>query len=90
MKEHAADVFAEQREAQLGLVEEQGGASLNALLRDAGIADAAQDLTNAQARYLLSFHSLDAIRARIAQADRETSITGTSRADVSQMSLAFA
>ena len=52
-------------EAKFGL------SAFSAFLRQARIAQAPEELTNSQARYLLSFRSLDSIRARLApQHDR--------------------
>lgn len=66
-------------------------AALDSLLRETGIADRIQDLTNCQARYLLSFRSLDSLRARLPSRDRGCSFQAPRHPlEASQMTFAFA
>lgn len=64
--------------------------AFTALLRQTGIAARPADLTNSQARYLLAFGSLDAIRNRIAPQHRQFRFQTPRQDPVGQLTLAFA
>ena len=61
-----------------------------AFLRQAGVAQSPEDLTNCQARYLLSFGTLDAIRTRIAPQNHQIRFQTTRSASLAQLNFAFA
>ncbi len=61
-----------------------------ALLRQTGIAQTPEELTNCQARYLLSFGSLDAIRNRITPQHSQFRFQDSGPQTVGQLTLAFA
>jgi hypothetical protein len=58
-------------------------------LQQAGIAQAPEELTNCQARYLLAFRNLDSIRARIAPQDHQGRLEDARRASA-QLTFALA
>ena len=83
---------------EIGLTEETlhaletkfGMPAFTQFLQQAGIAQAPEELTNCQARYLLSFRNLDSIRNRIAPQDHPFRIEETRSVACGQMTLALA
>ena len=73
-----------------GLETKFGIANFTQFLRQHHIAQAPAELTNCQARYLLSFRNLDSIRNRIAPQHSQVSIEKTRSTSHRQMMLAFA
>lgn len=66
-------------------------AALETLLRETGVADYLSELTNCQARYLLSFRSLDTLRDRLLTRHHSHSLQATRHPlTTPQMTFAFA
>ena len=59
-------------------------------IRQAGIAQTPEELTNSQARYLLSFGKLDTIRARLSPQHHQFRFQTTRSSPQNQMTMAFA
>ena len=67
-----------------------GFAAFARLLRELAVADAPAELTNSQARYLLAFGSLDAIRNRLASPAGRYHLEGHRQGPQAQLTLALA